>query len=59
VAVMTKERINEIKNLYTKKYPHLEGIKDDRQFFVNATRLDTPDGISALELYQIITDYNL
>lgn len=56
---MTKERINEIKSLYTEKYPHLEGIKDDRQFFVNATRLDTPDGISALELYQIITDYNL
>ena len=56
---MKKKRIEEIKELYIKNYPHLAGIRDDRTFFQNATRLVTPAGITALELYRIITDYDL
>lgn len=56
---MKKKRIEEIKELYIKAYPHLAGIKNDKVFFQNATRLVTPAGITALEIYRIITDYGL
>ena len=56
---MKKERIEEIKQLYIKKYPHLAGIKNDRQFFINATRLVVPQGIEPLEFNEIMKEYNL
>lgn len=57
--IMKRERIEEIKALYIKAYPHLAGIKNERQFFVNAIRLVIPAGISPMEHYRIIREYNL
>lgn len=55
---MVKKRIDEIKAMYIKKYPHLAVIKNNRQFFFNATCLCIPEGVTALEFYQIVTEYD-
>lgn len=48
--------VEKVKAAYIKKFPHLEGIKDnDKQFFNNVCRLVFAEGITPLELNRAIT----
>lgn len=59
MAGLSKERLEEIKDAFIRKYPHLSGLRNnDRQFFHNAARVFAPEGVTALELYRIITDFD-
>lgn len=54
-----KEKIENLKRIYIKQYPHLASIKcsptADKDFFRNACRLTAPSEVKPLDLYEVIT----
>ncbi len=48
---MKENRVEKVKNIYIKYFPHLAQIKNDRVFFDNASRLAAPPEIKPIDLY--------